>query len=241
MDYPRDYNAGMDFVDRLVDEGLGDKIAFIDAERSITYSELKSATDRMGRLLDAQGIGREDRIAMIVLDTIDPAPYIVFTHLFAPSPPVVLAVNDKSFVADSLAIDIAPTFGISGALLIENAPGCPEPTFEEQASVQLSLVWSSPCVDPGEQVAVHVAGDGAGGFNVGSLPYQFEATLGDVNCDGAVTIVDAQLIAQLILGRFGELPCPYRADVDEDGGVFITDAQLIAQLVAGRIQSLPPS
>ena len=177
----------------------------------------------------------------IVLDTIDPAPYIVFTHLFAPSPPVVLAVNDKSFVADSLAIDIAPTFGISGALLIENAPGCPEPTFEEQASVQLSLVWSSPCVDPGEQVTVHVAGGGAGGFNVGNLPYQFVATLGDVNCDGAVTIVDAQLIAQLILGRFGELPCPYRADVDEDGGVFITDAQLIAQLVAGRIQSLPPS
>ena len=177
----------------------------------------------------------------IVLDTIDPTPYIVVTHSFASNPPVVLAVNDKSFVADTLVIDIAPTFGISGALLIENAPGCPEPMFEEQASVQLSLVWSSPCVDPGEQVAVHVAGGGAGGFNVGNLPYQFVATLGDVNCDGAVTIVDAQLIAQLILGRVGELPCPSRADVDEDGGVFITDAQLIAQLVAGRIQSLPPS
>ena len=177
----------------------------------------------------------------IVLDTIDPTPYIVVTHFFAPSPPVVLAVNNKSFVADTLVIDIAPTFGISGALLIENAPGCPEPTFEEQARVQLSVVWSSPCVDPGEQVAVHVAGGGAGGFNVGNLPVQFVATLGDVNCDGAVTIVDAQLIAQLIVGRVGELPCPHRADVDEDGGVFITDAQLIAQLVSGRIQSLPPS
>ena len=116
----------------------------------------------------------------IVLDTLDPAPYIVFTHSFAPSPPVVLAVNDKSFGADTLAIDIAPTFGISGALLIENAPGCSEPTFEEQASVQLSVIWSNRCVDPGEQVAVHVAGGGAGGYNVGNLPYQFEAVVGGI-------------------------------------------------------------
>ena len=71
MDYPRSYNAAIDFVDRIVDIGLGDKVAFIDTERSITYSELKGATDRMGQLLGAHGIGREDRIAMIVLDTID--------------------------------------------------------------------------------------------------------------------------------------------------------------------------
>ena len=71
MDYPRSYNAAIDFVDRIVDIGLGDKVAFIDTERSITYSKLKGATDRMGQLLGAHGIGREDRIAMIVLDTID--------------------------------------------------------------------------------------------------------------------------------------------------------------------------
>ena len=32
--------------------------------------------------------------------------------------------------------------------------------------------------------------------------------LGDVNCDGAVTIADAQLIAQLIVGRIPSLPPP---------------------------------
>jgi len=36
MDYPRSYNAAIDFVDRIVDIGLGDKVAFIDTERSIT-------------------------------------------------------------------------------------------------------------------------------------------------------------------------------------------------------------
>ena len=116
----------------------------------------------------------------IVLDTIDPSPYIVFGHFFAPSSPVVSAVNNESFSADTLAIDITLTYGISGALLIENAPGCPEPTFEEQASVQLTVVWSNRCVDPGEKVAVHVAGGGAGGYNAGNLPYQFVAVVGGI-------------------------------------------------------------
>ena len=63
---------------------------------------------------------------------------------------------------------------------------------------------------------------------------------GDVDCDGSVTIVDAELIAQLIVG-LAQLACPDNADVDESGSVTITDAQLIAQLVAGRIDSLPGS
>ena len=63
---------------------------------------------------------------------------------------------------------------------------------------------------------------------------------GDVDCDGSVTIADAELIAQLIVGR-AQLACPDNADVDESGSVTITDAQLIAQLVAGRIDSLPGS
>ena len=64
--------------------------------------------------------------------------------------------------------------------------------------------------------------------------------LGDVNCDQVVTIADAQLIAQLIVGRIAQLSCPDNADVDESGGVTIADAQLIAQLIVGRIPSLPP-
>jgi len=33
----RDYNAAVDFVDRNVAEGLGDKTACIDPARNITY------------------------------------------------------------------------------------------------------------------------------------------------------------------------------------------------------------
>jgi hypothetical protein len=64
--------------------------------------------------------------------------------------------------------------------------------------------------------------------------------LGDVSCDLAVTIADAQLIAQLIVGRIPSLPCANNGDVNKSGGVTIVDAQLIAQLIVGRIPSLPP-
>ena len=38
----RDYNAAVDFVDRNVAEGRGDKTAFIDTARNLTYVELRA-------------------------------------------------------------------------------------------------------------------------------------------------------------------------------------------------------
>ena len=74
-----------------------------------------------------------------------------------------------------------------------------------------------------------------------------EKPIGDVNCDwestdGLPNIVDAQLIAQVVVGRIseGDLDCPDNADVNENGEVDIADAQLIAQLVVGRI-GWPPA
>ncbi len=64
---------------------------------------------------------------------------------------------------------------------------------------------------------------------------------GDVDCSGAANIRDAQLIAQLVVGRITQLSCPDAADVTGDDAVSIVDAQLIAQFVVGRINSLPPS
>ena len=43
----RDYNAAVDFVDRNVSEGRGDKTAFIDLSRNLTYGELREAAARV--------------------------------------------------------------------------------------------------------------------------------------------------------------------------------------------------
>jgi 4-hydroxybenzoate-CoA ligase len=64
-------NACADLVDRNVAEGRADKLAFLEAERSLTYGELQRQTCRFARLLARLGLRREDRIAMAMVDTVD--------------------------------------------------------------------------------------------------------------------------------------------------------------------------
>ncbi len=67
-------NAAVYFVDRHIKEGRGDKPAFIEAGangRTLTYSALAENSDRMAGLFAKYGIHREERVAMITLDTID--------------------------------------------------------------------------------------------------------------------------------------------------------------------------
>ncbi len=65
MDYPRDYNAAVDFVDRHAEQGRGDKPAFIDPERTLTYGALRDGCARMGRLLREHRLEAESRVAML--------------------------------------------------------------------------------------------------------------------------------------------------------------------------------
>ena len=67
----RDYNAAVDFVDRHVAEGRGEKIAFIDPSRDLTYGELRDAAARIGPMLTRMGIEPENRIALVMLDTVE--------------------------------------------------------------------------------------------------------------------------------------------------------------------------
>ena len=68
---PAGYNAAVDFVDRNVAEGRGDKIAFLDPSRAVSYRELYDAVVRVGPLLNRLGIERENRVAVVMLDTVD--------------------------------------------------------------------------------------------------------------------------------------------------------------------------
>src|ERR1041384_2373207 len=65
------YNAAVDMVDRNVAEGRGTKTAFIDPKRRLSYGELAEASARVGPMLAKLGLQREDRLAMIMLDTVD--------------------------------------------------------------------------------------------------------------------------------------------------------------------------
>jgi 4-hydroxybenzoate-CoA ligase len=68
---PRAGNAADYFVDRHVGEGRGDKTAFIDEDRRLTYADLLAQTQHFAAGLARAGIARDTRIALILLDNVD--------------------------------------------------------------------------------------------------------------------------------------------------------------------------
>ncbi|MEW6146823.1 MAG: AMP-binding protein, partial [Pseudomonadota bacterium] len=65
------YNAVTWLLDRNVEEDRGSKLAFDDTVSRITYGELQRQTRRAANMLRRLGVRREERVAMIMLDTID--------------------------------------------------------------------------------------------------------------------------------------------------------------------------
>jgi 4-hydroxybenzoate-CoA ligase len=65
------YNAVTWLLDRNIDEGRGSKLAFTDTVSDLTYAELQANSCRLANLLKRLGVRREERVAMIMLDTVD--------------------------------------------------------------------------------------------------------------------------------------------------------------------------
>ena len=71
IDIPRTYNAAVDFIDRNLIEPRSKNIAVIDQTGSFTYADLSERVNRAGNALINLGLKPEDRVAMIMLDTVD--------------------------------------------------------------------------------------------------------------------------------------------------------------------------
>ncbi len=67
----RPYNAVTDFVDAHISLGRAGKIAFIDPDRSLTYGDLQARSIRFANALRALGVRHEDRVALLLHDTVD--------------------------------------------------------------------------------------------------------------------------------------------------------------------------
>src|SRR5450830_1459145 len=68
---PNSYNAVTWLLDRNVEEGRGGKLAFTDTVSDLTYGELQTQSRRLANMLRRLGVRREERVAMIMLDTVD--------------------------------------------------------------------------------------------------------------------------------------------------------------------------
>jgi 4-hydroxybenzoate-CoA ligase len=70
-DMPGSYNAVTWLLDRNVDEGRGEKLAFTDTVSELSYGGLQKQSWRVANMLRRLGVRREERVAMIMLDTVD--------------------------------------------------------------------------------------------------------------------------------------------------------------------------
>lgn len=65
--------------------------------------------------------------------------------------------------------------------------------------------------------------------------FEEQGLLGDANCDGEVTALDASWILQYSAGMIESVPCPDLADVNGDGHVDAIDSTIVLQIVAGLL------
>src|SRR5438477_4228120 len=68
---PREYNAAVDLIERNLKAGRADKVAFRDGQASLTYGALAERVDRCANALRQLGLEPEQRVLLILLDTVD--------------------------------------------------------------------------------------------------------------------------------------------------------------------------
>ncbi|MBR1221099.1 benzoate-CoA ligase family protein [Bradyrhizobium sp. U87765 SZCCT0131] len=111
------YNAVTYLLDRNVAEGRGAKVVFTDPTAEISYAGLQTQTRRLANALKRLGVRREERVAMIMLDTID-FPIVFLGAMRAGIVPVPLnTLLTAAQYAYVLADCRARVLFVSGALL----------------------------------------------------------------------------------------------------------------------------
>jgi 4-hydroxybenzoate-CoA ligase len=65
------YNAVTWLLDRNIEEGRGNKLAYTDGKSELSYGDLQKQSCRAANMLRRLGVRREERVALIMLDTVD--------------------------------------------------------------------------------------------------------------------------------------------------------------------------
>ncbi len=101
IEVPPSYNAAVDFLDRRVVEGDGDRVAVIDDYGATTYGALAERAARVAALLGRLGVHEEQRVLMCMHDTAE-FPAVFFGAIKAGVVPVpvntLLTTDDYTFL-----------------------------------------------------------------------------------------------------------------------------------------------
>ena len=124
IDIPRDYNAAADLIGRNLAAGRAAKPAFIDDKTTLTYGTLAERVDRCANALRALGVEPEQRVLLVMLDTVDfPVAFLGAIKAGAVPVPVntVLMSKDYEFM---LRDSRARALVVSDVLYERLAPAC---------------------------------------------------------------------------------------------------------------------
>src|SRR5207237_3714357 len=66
---PNEFNAATYFIDRHLQEGRGEKLAFECERSTVTYRQLGDRVNRAGNALRQLGVRVEERVLLLLLDT----------------------------------------------------------------------------------------------------------------------------------------------------------------------------
>src|SRR5579884_708495 len=126
LDFPPVYNAAVDLVDRHVTAGRGGRIAYRDDGTTYTYAELRERVDRAGQALAGLGIEPEQRVLLLLLDTIDfPSVFLGASKLGAVPVPVNTLLKPADyghFLRDSRARAVVVSEALVPALEAAERP-----------------------------------------------------------------------------------------------------------------------
>ncbi len=135
LELPRPYNAAVDFIDRHLVEGRGDKTALSDDNGRVSYAELAEGVNRAGNAMRALGLRAEERVLMLMLDGAA-FPAVFFGAIKTGAVPVplntLLTAADYDFM---LRHSRARLLVVSAALYEKVAPVLPAQPFLERVVV----------------------------------------------------------------------------------------------------------
>jgi 4-hydroxybenzoate-CoA ligase len=116
------YNAAADLLESNLAAGRGNKAAFIDPVRTVSYGELDAEARRTANLMYSLGLRHEDRVIMIMLDTVE-FPMVFLGAMLAGVVPIPLntALTNETY-AFMLADSRAKALFVSASLVAALEP-----------------------------------------------------------------------------------------------------------------------
>lgn len=173
-----------------------------------------------------QAIGQAPGIGAYTIDIVYDSAIVSATNCSAPSS----GQCNANYGPNRVRVAGFSANGLSGTVTLVEVGFQAATTAEACSNLRIEV---TQLADPSGNSLLFSSNDGRICFeHTGSV-------IGDVDCSGDVTSVDALYIVQYAAGLLTSLSCVGNADVNRDGYVNAIDATLILQYVAGLIPALP--